>query len=135
MNPHSSNALHLALVDEAAAEPTPESRSASRARAAASALRKLQTVARELYEFELFREAVDLFRYLTLVDPSNASHWYWLGRSLVSVGDPYAAAQVFELGGRLSHVGQFSQLAADAWLRAGYPDRAEAARALTGDPT
>src|SRR5690606_34803428 len=83
MSPSSPNAVHLAT--EEAPESTPEFRSASKSRTAAAALQKLQAIARELYEFELYREAVDLFRYLTLVDASNPSHWYWLGRSLVSV--------------------------------------------------
>jgi hypothetical protein len=95
-------------------------------------LQKLQVIARELYEHELFREATDLFRYLTMVDPTNPTHWYWLGRSLIAVGDPLGAARVFELGGRLSHIGHFSRLAADAWNRAGCPDKAEAALNLTG---
>jgi hypothetical protein len=88
---------------------------------------RLQTIARELFDYELYREATDLFRYLTVVSPTNPSNWYWLGRCLVCVGDPLNAARVFELGGRLSHVGTFAELAADAWRRAGLPDKAQAA--------
>lgn len=90
-------------------------------------LQKLQAIARELHECELYREATDLFRYLTLVEPTNPTHWYWLGRALVSVGDPLNAAHVFEMGGRISHISHFAQLAADAWQRAGFPERADAA--------
>lgn len=99
----------------------------SKADVARRYLLRLQTIARELFDYELYREATDLFRYLTVVSPTNPSHWYWLGRSLVCVGDPLNAARVFELGGRLSHVAAFTELAADAWRRAGFPDKAEAA--------
>lgn len=108
-------------------DPTP-----TRAHTARRYLQRLQAIARELYEYDLYREATDLFRYLTMVDPSNPTNWYWLGRSLVSVGDPSGAARVFELGSRISHVGHFADLAADAWRRAGCPDHAEAALALKG---
>lgn len=107
----------------------------SKAEVARRYLQRLQNTARELYEYELFREATDLFRYLTMVDPANPTHWYWLGRALLALGDPRAAAHVFELGGRLSHIAHFAQLAADAWTRAGYPDKAEAALSLKGSGT
>lgn len=89
-------------------------------------VQKLRVIAKELYDCELYREASDLLRYLTLVEPSNPTNWYWLGRSLFFLGDPLQAAHVFELGGRISHVRQFRRLAADAWQRAGYFDRARA---------
>lgn len=89
-------------------------------------VRKLRLLAKELYDCELYREASDLLRYLTLVDPSNPTNWYWLGLALSSVGDPLQAAHIFELGARISHARQFRRLAADAWRRAGYVDRARA---------
>lgn len=89
----------------------------------------------ELFEAELYREATDLFRYLATVDPSTPTHWYWLGRGLTALGDPLGAAHVFELGGRLSHLSYFAELAAEAWLRAGYSARAEAARELKATTT
>lgn len=95
-------------------------------------VQKLRVIARELYDCELHREASDLLRYLTMVEPSNPTNWYWLGRALFALGDPMDAAQVFELGGRISHVGQFRRLATVAWQRAGYPERAEALIALGG---
>lgn len=95
-------------------------------------VQKLQSIARELYECELHREASDLLRYLTMVEPSNPTNWYWLGRALFSLGDPMNAAHVFELGARISHVGQFRKLAAYAWQRAGYPERARALIELGG---
>lgn len=127
--------LRLATPDQSSLEQAPRESRPSRTVVANRSLRRLQSVARELYDFELYREATDLFRYLTMVDPANPSHWYWLGRSLVCVGDPLGAARVFELGGRLSHISHFADLAADAWLRAGYPDNAEAARTLKGRST
>jgi hypothetical protein len=127
--------LRLATPNQSTLEPTPQQPPPTRTQVAARSLQRLQAIARELYEFELYRESTDLFRYLTLVDPSTPTHWYWLGRSLISVGDPLGAARIFELGGRLSHLAHFAQLAADAWLRAGYPDRADAARFLKGTST
>lgn len=93
---------------------------------------KLQAIARDLYDSELFREASDLWRYLTMVEPTNPTNWYWLGRALFSLGDPMNAAHVFELGGRLSHIGEFRRLATYAWQRAGYPERARALIELGG---
>lgn len=117
--------LRLATPDQAkASDPSSQTRLAGRY------LHQLHAIALELYDHTLYREASDLCRYLTLVEPRNPSHWYWLGRALVALGDPAGAGQVFELGGRLSHRVQFADLAADAWLRAGHPDRAEAAIAL-----
>ena len=113
-------------------EPVPRQ---SKAEVARRYLQRLQNTARELYEHELFRESTDLFRYLTMVDPANPTHWYWLGRALMSLGDPLAAAHVFELGGRLSHIAHFAQLAAEAWTRAGCPDKAQAALSLKGPVT
>jgi hypothetical protein len=137
MNRASHLTLRLATPDQSTLEPTPHAkpppnRPPTKAQVASRSLQRLQTVARELYDFELYRESTDLFRYLTMIEPSNPTHWYWLGRSLISVGDPFGAAQVYELGGRLSHITHFAELAADAWLRAGYPDFAEAARGLKG---
>lgn len=93
-------------------------------------VQKLRAIARELYDCELYREASDLLRYLTMVEPSNPTNWYWLGRAFLALGDPMNAASVFELGGRISHVGQFRKLAAIAWQRAGYPERGEAVASL-----
>jgi predicted Zn-dependent protease len=95
-------------------------------------VQQLHGIARELYDCELYREASDLLRYLTMVEPTNPTYWYWLGRALFSLGDPMKAAHVFELGGRISHLGQFQDLAAEAWRRAGYPDRAKALSELEG---
>lgn len=115
-----------------ALEPVPTDDRPTRAQVARRALQGLQSIARELYDFELYRESTDLFRYLTMIDPSNPTHWYGLGRSLIGVGDPLGAAQVYELGAHLSHIAHFAELAADAWLRAGQPEFAEAARTLKG---
>jgi hypothetical protein len=95
-------------------------------------VQRLQSIARELYDCELFREANDLLRYLTVIEPSNPTHWYWLGRCFLALGDPMHAAHVFELGGRISHIRQFRLLAADAWQRAGYPERTKALVELEG---
>lgn len=109
---------------------TSRAATSTKAEVARRHLLHLQTIARELFDYELYREASDLFRYLTVVNPTNPANWYWLGRTLMCVGDPLNAARVFELGGRLSHVSTFSELAADAWGRAGFPDKADAARHL-----
>lgn len=122
--------LRLATPDQASALD-----SSARAHLAVRYLHQLHTIALELYDHTLYREASDLCRYLTLVEPTNPSHWYWLGRALVALGDPAAAGHVFELGGRMSHRSHFADLAADAWLRAGHPERAEAATNLKGPVT
>lgn len=87
-------------------------------------LQQLQRSAHKLYEHQLFREATTLFKCLTTIAPTNPDNWYWLGRSYYAVGDPMGAAHAFELGGRLSHGTYFRALAAEAWQRAGYPQRA-----------
>lgn len=142
MNRASHLTLRLATPDQYVLEHTlpheppidepPTHEPPTKTQVATRSLRRLQAIARELYDFELYRESTDLFRYLTMIEPSNPTHWYWLGRSLISVGDPFGAAQVYELGGRLSHIAHFAELAADAWLRAGYSDFAEAAQSLKG---
>jgi hypothetical protein len=118
---------------ESATSATNDELVANKRRLARRYVQKLQAIARELYDGELYREASDLLRYLTVVEPGNPSHWYWLGRSFFTLGDPMNAARVFELGGRISHMGQFRRLAAEAWQRAGYPDRAQALLVLGGD--
>ena len=87
-------------------------------------LRELQATAGSLYEQRLFREAVEVYKCLTALAPSQPYHWYWLGQSYYAVGDVLGAARAFERGGRLSHALQFNLLAAEAWQRAGYPERA-----------
>ncbi len=87
-------------------------------------LRELQATAGSLYEQRLFREAVEVYKCLTTLAPSQPYHWYWLGQSYYAVGDVLSAARAFERGGRLSHALQFNLLAAEAWQRAGYPERA-----------
>lgn len=132
MSRNSNPTLRLATPDQLGLAQAPKDDRIIKARIASRSLQSIQNLARELYEFRLYRESTGLYRYLTTIDPSNPTHWYWFGRSLLSAGDPLAAAEVFELGGRLSHAVHFARLAADAWLRAGYPERAEAAQNLKG---
>ena len=114
---------------------SPQHPPSTRAQLVTRSLETVGRIGRELFEATLYREATDLFRYLTMADPLTPAHWYWLGRGLTALGDPVGAAHVFELGGRLSHASHFADLAAEAWLLAGYPARAKAALELKGTTT
>lgn len=83
----------------------------------------------QLFSWEMFTEAADLFRYLASRLPSQSWTWFWLARCHEELGDPLGAARYFELANRAGGGDSMILLAARSWIRAGYPEQARSALA------
>jgi hypothetical protein len=90
---------------------------------AAYYVRSLFEFGEQLYAWELYAEAADLFRYLASRVPGQPWPWFWLARCHEELGDPMLAAKFYEVAGGVGDRATFALLAARAWTRAGFPDR------------
>jgi tetratricopeptide (TPR) repeat protein len=79
-----------------------------------------------LFGWELFAEAADLFEYLASKRPHEPWTWFWLARCHEQLGNPLRAARLYELASDMGERATFALLAAQAWRRAGEPERAQA---------
>jgi tetratricopeptide (TPR) repeat protein len=87
-------------------------------------VRYLFEFGQQLFCWELFTEAADLFRYLTSKLPHEPWTWFWLARCHEELGDPLMAARLYELGSEVGDPQTFQLLAALCFTKAGLPERA-----------
>ncbi len=86
-------------------------------------------VGRMCFEREDYKRAADIFRFLTLTDPTNLKAWWGLGGCHEAIEDYAVAGGLYEIGFRLSGEGfDLGLLSARAWLEAG--ENSEADRML-----
>lgn len=83
-------------------------------------------VGRMCFERDDFKRAADLFRFITLTDPTNQKGWWGLGTCHEAIEDFAVAARIYEIGFRLSgEAFALGYLSAQAWLKSGEVDDAD----------
>jgi tetratricopeptide (TPR) repeat protein len=99
---------------------------AARSDRAARYIRCLFEFGERLFRWQLFAEAADLFEYLASRRPHEPWTWFWLARCHEQLGNPLRAARLYEVALDIGEPATFALLAAQAWKKAGEPERAQA---------
>lgn len=94
--------------------------------ASAEELEACYAVGRICFERDDFKRAADIFRFITVADPTNRKAWWGLGRCHEALEDYAVAGGIYEIGFLLSGEGfDLGCLSARAWIQAGEEDEAE----------